>query len=127
MRHVHLVAVPDGIDQNAHILPSYIFLVLDLGLGEAGPLPDRLVQLPSRHKLQNKHNAVILLKNFVDVDDIGMVESDQHLDLVFGRQEITLAYFSSKYFPGGFVDSLLDCAVGSIYINGWVRPIISYN
>ena len=65
-------------------------VVPNLLLGDAVLLPDVVVELSALHVLQNEDNAVLLLKYLVDIDDVGVVQSHQHLHLVLGSKEVRL-------------------------------------
>ena len=59
-------------------------------LSDAVLLPDEVIELSALHILQDKDDAVLLLEDFVDIDDIGMIEAHQHLHLILGSEEIGL-------------------------------------
>lgn len=88
--------------------------ILDLRFCEGGPLTNSVIQLSSAHVLQNQHYVLVLFKHFVDVNDVGVVQTDQHLDLVLGGKETGLAELGCEYLAGVFADCPFDCAVGSI-------------
>ena len=61
-----------------------ISTVLDCRFCETVLLTDCFVEFPSFHVLENQDDAVIFLKDFVNIDDVWVIQSDQHLNLVFG-------------------------------------------
>lgn len=65
-------------------------------LGDAVSLPDVIVQLSALHVLEYEDDAILLLEDFVDVDDVGVIESDQHLYLILGSEEICLVELGCK-------------------------------
>lgn len=65
-------------------------VVPNLLLSDALLLPHVVVQLPALHVLKDEDNAVVLFEYFIDVDDVGVVQSHQHLYLILGSKEISL-------------------------------------
>ena len=47
-------------------------------------MADHIVQLPTHHVLQNQSYCVLVFVDVENVDNAGMVQSDEHVDLVFG-------------------------------------------
>jgi hypothetical protein len=70
-------------------------------------LTNIVIKLSALHVLKDEYDAVIFLENFIDVDYIGVVQSDKHFDLVLGEQEISLIQFGCKHL----LTILSDCAL----------------
>ena len=45
--------------------------------------------------VEDEDDAVVLLVDLVDVDDAGVVQLDEHVDLVLGLHQEGLVYFGS--------------------------------
>ena len=70
---LHLVAVSNGVDEYAHVISGVGERVLDLRFAERGPLANRLIELPALHELKYQNDAIILLEDLIDVDDVGVI------------------------------------------------------
>jgi len=88
--------------------------VLDFGLGEGAALADCLVEFSALHVLKDEDDAVFLLEHLVDVDDVGVVQAHQHVDLVLGRHEVVLAHLGREQLPRVLPHCLLHCAVAPV-------------
>ena len=73
MDNVHLMAVPDGIDDDFHIWPVYHFFLLDFSFWEADALSYSFVQFSSFHEFEYEYDAGLFFEDFVDVDDVWVI------------------------------------------------------
>lgn len=83
-------------------------------LGDAVLLADEVIQLSALHVLQDEDDAVLLLEDLVDIDDVGVVEPHQHLHLILGRQEVGLVKLSGEDLPRVLANCPLHCAAGAV-------------
>lgn len=81
----------------------------DLLLSEAFALADLVIELATRHIIQDKDNAVLLLIDFVDVDDAGMVQPHQHLQFVPSLHQKALIYLGCEDLRCIPADDFPDC------------------
>ena len=95
----HLVAVADRVDDGFHVFPH-------LRLREFCFLTNVWVEFSSRHVLQYKTYCIFLLIDLVDVDDRGVVQSDEHVDLVLGFENFVVVAFDGEHLSGLFPDYL---------------------
>ena len=114
----YLVTVPHCIDQYLNIVPHFL-------LSEPLSLADLVVQLAARHVVQDQNDAVLLLVHLIYVDDAGMVQPDQHFQLVLGLDEEGLVYLGCEYLRGISPDDLPDCGLRSVCMAVVIRPRIS--
>lgn len=99
----------------------------DLLLSDAVLLADVVVELAALHVLEDEDDAVLLLEDLVDVNDVGVVEADEHLDLVLGGEEVGLVELGREHLAAVLAHCPLHGAARPVCLLPHVRPIISYN
>lgn len=114
----NLVAVSHGIYQYLNIVPHLL-------LSQSLSLADLIVQLTTRHIVQNQNDAVFLLVHFKHVDYAGMVQPDQHFELMLGLDEEGLVNLGCEYLSRISPDDLPDCGLRSVCMVLVLRPSIS--
>jgi hypothetical protein len=103
-----------------HYVPNLLF-------SDAFLLPDIVVEFSALHVLEYEYDAILLLEDLVDVDDIGMVKPHQHFHLILGREEVGLVEFGREHLPAVLPHCPLHRATRPVCLPPEVRPIISYN
>lgn len=93
-------------------------------LSDAVPLADVIIQFSALHVLQDQNNAILLLKDLVNVDNVRVVESHQHLYFILGSEKICLVELSCEDLLAIFAYRSFDCATRAIWVKECVRPII---
>ena len=70
-----------------------------LPLAELCLIAHRIVQLTAHHVLQHQSDGFFIFIDIVYVDDAGVVQPDQHVDLIFGLQSFVVVHLNRKFFP----------------------------
>ena len=114
----NLMAVSYRIDQ-------YLDIVLHLLLSQPLSLADLIIQLTPRHVIQYQNDAVLLLVHFIHVDYAGMIQPNQHFQLMPGLDEEGLVYLGCEYLSRISPNDLPDCGLRSVCMVLVLRPSIS--
>lgn len=77
-------------------------------------MTNSFIELSTLHELENKYNTVFLFEDLIDVDDVGMVKSYEHLYLIFGGEKVILVKFGCEDLASVFTDCSFDCAAAAV-------------
>lgn len=83
------MAISYSIYEASNIIPN-------LSFRQSFSLADLVIEFPASHVVQDENDAVLFLVDFVDVDDAGVVEADEHVDLMPGFYKVGLVNFGCE-------------------------------
>lgn len=74
-------------------------LVPDLALTEFGLVANGIIEFAADHVLQDQSDTVFILIDIVDVDDAGVIQSNEHIYFVFGLEPLIIIDFDGEFLP----------------------------